>query len=103
MSPRGPPRALKTENPAFAKTLKNLWFFKVFGVQRPPKRASRGPKGSQEAPKELQNLKKKGSKNALQNKEFLDQFWSNFGGHSGAKNCSKRGPKIEPFLEPLSE
>ena len=40
MSPRGPPRASKTQNPAFAKTLKNNMFFKVFGVQRPPKRGS---------------------------------------------------------------
>jgi hypothetical protein len=43
MGPRGPPRASKTQNPAFAKTLKNHWFFKVFGVQRPPKRGSRCP------------------------------------------------------------
>ena len=40
MGPRGPPRASKTQNPAFAKTLKNYKFFKVFGVQGPPKRGS---------------------------------------------------------------
>ena len=40
MGPRGPPRASNTQNPAFAKTLKNHVFFKVFGVQRPPKRGS---------------------------------------------------------------
>ena len=27
-----------------SKNLKNLWFFNVFWVQRPPKRASRGPR-----------------------------------------------------------
>ena len=43
MGPRGPPRASKTQNPAFAKTLKNHMFFQVFGVQRPPKKGSRGP------------------------------------------------------------
>ena len=54
-SPRGPSRASKTRKATFSKTLKNLQFFKVFGVQRPPKRASRGPRrlprGTQRAPK----------------------------------------------------
>jgi hypothetical protein len=40
MRPRGPSRASNTKKAAFTKTLKNLQFFLVFGVQRPPKRAS---------------------------------------------------------------
>ena len=40
MGTKGPPRASKTQNPAFANTLKNHWLFKVFGVKRPPKRGS---------------------------------------------------------------
>ena len=55
MSPREPSRPSKTKKAAFAKTLKNIQFLKVFGVQRPPKRASRGPRrlprGTQRAPK----------------------------------------------------
>ena len=44
MSPRGPSRAPKYQKPTFAKTLKNLWFFKVFGGPRPSKTASKDPK-----------------------------------------------------------
>jgi hypothetical protein len=101
MSPRGPLRASKTQKPAFAKTLKNLQFFKVFGVQRHPKRAlgnpRRLPRGTQGAPK----LQKKGSKNGPQHYYFFDKFWSHFGGHFGVQILSKRGPKIGPVLEPL--
>ena len=42
----GPKRATKSfKDPksCICKTLKNLLFFKVFGVQGPPKRGSRGP------------------------------------------------------------
>ena len=45
MSPRAPLRASKTQKPAFAKTLKNHVFFKVFGCPRPSKTASKDPKG----------------------------------------------------------
>ena len=44
MSPRGPSRAPKYRKPAFAKTLKNHWFFKVFGGPRPSKTASEDPR-----------------------------------------------------------
>jgi|TARA_B110001469_G_scaffold14425_1_gene14598 hypothetical protein len=42
MGPRGPLRTSKTQKAAFAKTLKNNWFFNVFGVQRLPKMSIRG-------------------------------------------------------------
>jgi len=44
MDPRGPSRAPKHRKPEFAKTLKNHWFFKVFGGPRPSKTASEDPK-----------------------------------------------------------
>ena len=44
MGPRGPSRAPKYRKPTFAKTLKNRWFFKVFGGPRPSKTASKDPK-----------------------------------------------------------
>ena len=44
MGPRGPSRAPKYRKPTFAKTLKNHWFFKVFGGPRPSKTASKDPK-----------------------------------------------------------
>jgi len=37
-------KSLKYRKPAFAKTLKNHWFFKVFGGPRPSKTASEDPK-----------------------------------------------------------
>jgi len=44
MGPRGPSRASKYRKPEFAKTLKNHWFFKVFGGPRPSKTASEDPR-----------------------------------------------------------
>ena len=44
MGPRGPSRASKTQKAAITKTLKNLWFFQVFGVQRPSRKALGGPR-----------------------------------------------------------
>jgi hypothetical protein len=44
MSPRGPSRAPKYRKHTTPKTLKNHWFFKVFGVPRPSKTVSEGPK-----------------------------------------------------------
>ena len=67
MCPRGPSKTPKTQKVAFAKTSKNLQFFKVFGVQEPPKRALGGPRrlprGSRRAPRP----NKKGSQNGPQN------------------------------------
>ena len=99
MSPRGPSRVSKTQKPAFAKTMKNHWFFKVFGVQRPPKRSSGGPRrlprGTQRAPK----LPKRGSKIGPQILPIvgpiLGRFWGPFWDpkllQKGTKNGSKNG------------
>ena len=89
----GPRRALvasKTQKAAFATTLKNLQFFKVFGVQRPKKAPKTHPKSSKTS--------KKGSKNGPQNHHLFDRFRVYFGGHFGSRTCSKIGPKLVPFL-----
>jgi hypothetical protein len=44
MGPRGPSRAPKYRKPTTPKTLKSNMFFKVFGVPRPYKTASKDPK-----------------------------------------------------------
>ena len=44
MSPIGPSRAPKYRKPTFAKTLKNHWFFNVFGGPRTSKTASEDPR-----------------------------------------------------------
>ena len=44
MGPKGPSRASKTQKAATAKTFKNDLFFKVFRVQRPPRKALGGPR-----------------------------------------------------------
>ena len=44
MSPRGPSRTPKYRKPTTPKTLKNHWFFQVFGGPRPSKTAYKDPK-----------------------------------------------------------
>ena len=61
MSPGGPLRASKTQKAAFAKTCtKKHCFFKFFGVQRLPKRASGGPRGLPRGTQGAPKLQKKG-------------------------------------------
>ena len=60
------------------------------GLPREPQEAQ---EGSQEAPKELQNLQKKGSKNRPQKSQVLDQFWVHFGAHFGTQKWTKNGIK----------
>ena len=90
MSLRGSLRASKTQKPAFAKTLKNIQFFKVFGVQRHPKRAlgnpRRLPRGTQGAPK----LQKRNPK--------MDPKIINFSTNFGAILGAILGPKNLIFL-----
>ena len=70
MDPRGPPRASNTQNPAFAKTLKTNCFSRFLGSRGLPRKAPEAHEGSQEAPKELQDLKNKGSKNGTPKTNF---------------------------------
>ena len=52
------------------------------------------------APNRAQKPCKTGPKTGPKFYNFLDQFLANSGVHSGAQNCSRRGPKIGPLLEP---
>ena len=101
MSPRGPLRASSTQKPAFAKTLKTKVFFRFLGSRGLPREPEEAQDGSQEAPKELQSLNKKGSKNGPQNYDFFDQFWSNFGVDLGTQNPSKTKSIFRPILDPI--
>ena len=100
MSPRGPLRASKTQKPAFAKTLKNLQFFKVFGVQRHPKRAlgspRRLPRGTQGAPK----LQKRDPKKDFKIISFFTNFGAILGAILGSKSSQKGVPKLDQFWNP---
>ena len=66
-----------------------------------PREAPEAHEGSQEAPKELQDLKNKGSKNEPEKYQFLDQLWAYFGSHSGARMGSKIGSKLVLFWGPF--
>ena len=78
MSPREPSGASKNQKAAFSKTLKTLCFFKVFGYRGLSREPQEAQEGSQKAPKEIQDPKKKESKIGPKNYEILDQFWSPF-------------------------
>ena len=66
-----------------------------------PRKAPETHEGSQEAPKELQDLKNKGSKNEPEKYQFLDQLWAYCGSHSGARMGFKIGPKLVLFWGPF--
>ena len=51
-------RSFKDQKTAFSKPLKNTWFLHVFGSRGFPREPQETQEGSQEATKELQNLKK---------------------------------------------
>ena len=105
MSPRGPSRAPKSQKAAFSKTLKNFQFLKVFGVQRPPKRASRGPRrlsrGTQRAPKPPKKWIQKLTHKSPSFGPILEQFWRPFWSQNlfqkGTKNgTTRRRPQESP-------
>ena len=102
MGPRGPSRAPKTQKVAFAKTLKNLQFFQVFGVQRPPKRALGGPRG---LPRGTQRAPKPNKKGIQKCTPKISNFWTNFGTIFGAilgsEFAQKLDQKWDHFWNPL--
>ena len=105
MWPRRPSKTPKTQKVAFAKTLKNLQFFKVFGVQEPPKRALGGPRrlprGTQRAPKPNKKGIQKWTTKLSIFGPILEPFWGPFWGQNwlqnGTKNELKNGTILEPF------
>ena len=56
----------------FQKPSKTFSFFRFLGSRGLPREPEEAQDGSQEAPKELQSLNKKGSKNGPQNYQFFD-------------------------------
>ena len=100
MGSREPLRASKTPKSAFAKTLKNLQFFKVFGVQGCLRQPQKAQEGSQEAPKELQNLKKKDPKMDPEIIVFLTSFGAILGAILGPELAAKGDQKWDHFWNP---
>ena len=96
MSPRGPSRASKTKKAAFAKTLKNMQFLKVFGVQRPPKRALGGlrglPRGTQRASEPNKKGIQKKTPKLANFRPVLGPFWGPFWDQIGPRR-GEDGPK----------
>ena len=90
------PKILHLQKPS-----KTIGFSRFLGSRGLPREAPEAHEGSQEAPKELQDLKNKGSKNEPEKCQFLDQFGAHFGGHFGARMGSKIGPKLVLFLGPV--
>ena len=92
-----PKRAIKSfKDPKsnLFKNIKNPSVFLMFlGSRGLPREPQEAQEGSQEAPKELQNLPKKGSKNRPQKSQVLDQFWLHFGAHFGTQKWTKNGTK----------
>ena len=89
MSPRGSSGASKSQKAAFSKTLKNHVFFLSFGSKGLPREPQEAQEGSQEAPKEIQDPKKKRSK--IDPK--INKFWTNFGFQKSFKNTPKTPKK----------
>ena len=95
MSPRGPSRASKTRKAAFPKPLKNHLFFKVFGVQRLPKRASGGPRRLQRGTQRASEHNKKGIQKWTPKLTIfgpiLGPFWGPFWGQKLLQKVTKNG------------
>ena len=93
---------IKEPKRCISKNLKKQLVFLMFlGSRGLPREAPEAHDGSQEAPKELQDLKTKGSKKEPEIYQFFDQFWAHFGSHFGARMGSKIGPKLVLFWGPF--
>jgi hypothetical protein len=106
MGPRGPSRAPKTQKVAFAKTFKTLQFFKVFGVQRPPKRALGGPRrlprGSRRAPRPNKKGIQKWAPKLSIFGPILGPFWGPFWGQNWLQKGTKNGTTFGTLFPRLS-
>ena len=99
--PKRTTKSIKDPKSYIFKNLKKpLVFFRFLGPRIFPKEPQEAQKGSQEAPKELQNLQKKGSKNRPQKSQVLERFWVHFGIHFGAQKWTKNEPKNDPKNDP---
>ena len=98
MSPKEPSGASKKQKTACSKTLKNHWSLKVFGYRDLSREPQEAQEGSQKAPKEIQDHKKRDPK--LDPK--IIKFWTNFGAHFGTQKQSRKKQKWTPFWGPPS-
>ena len=94
MSPKEPSQASKNQKPAFSKTLKNQLVFKGFRLQRPLKRASRGPR---RLPKDTQRTPRPQKRDPKLDPKII-KIWTNFGAILGPKTTSKKKTKMDPFF-----
>ena len=98
----GPKRAIKSfKEPKLLHlqtTLKNNRFFKVFGVQRPPKRAlgspRRLPRGTQRAPKPPKKGIQKCTPKVTIFGPILGRYWGSFWGPKLLQKGTKNGTQI---------
>ena len=96
-------RASKTQKPAFAKTLKNPQLFKVFGVQRPPKRALRCPRRLPRGTKGAPKAQQKGIQKLTLKLSFFKLILVFFlRAILGSKSSQKGVPKLDKFWKPLA-
>ena len=104
----GPKRAIKSfKDPksCICKNLKKHSVFKVFGVQRPPKRALGGPRrlprGTQRAPKPNKKGIQKWTTKLSIFGQVLKPFWGSFLGQNWLQNVTKNELKNGKILEPF--
>ena len=107
MGPRWPSRAPKTQKVAYAKTFKTFQFFKVFGVQRLPKRALGGPRrlprGIRRAPRPNKKGIHKWAPKLLILGPVLGPFWGPFWNQNWLQKGTKNGTTFGTLLLRLSE
>ena len=92
MSPKEPSGASKKQKTACSKTLKKPVVFKGFWLQRPLKRASRGPRGLPKGTQRNPRPQKKGPKIGPENYQILDKFWSPFWDPKAKQKQAKMDP-----------
>ena len=80
MGPRRPSKASKDRKYCICNNLKNIRFSSFLVVKGHPKQLWSGQKGFQEAPVELQDLKKTVFENGPDFLNVLDRLWSYFWG-----------------------
>ena len=88
-------QSFKVPKTCICKNLKKpIGMFKVFGFQGRPRQPRKAQGGPQEAPEELQNLKKQGSKNGPNFYNLLDQFRGPFWGKNRFKIGTKKRTSV---------
>ena len=85
-------RSFKETKNCMFKNLKKPLVFKGFWLQRPLKRASRGPRGLPKGTQRNPRPQKKGPKIGPENYQILDKFWSPFWSPKAKQKKTKMDP-----------